>query len=64
MALRKFSKYMKIMTVLIIISAVLSASYAGYTYLTAYFHNRKQVLFTLDGEKVYKEDYEKEVKKS
>lgn len=62
MALRKFSKYMKIMTVLIIISAVLSASYAGYTYLTAYFHNRKQVLFTLDGEKVYKEDYEKEVK--
>lgn len=62
MALRKFSKYMKIMTILIIISAVLSASYAGYTYLSAYLHNRKQVLFKLDGEKVYKEDFEREYK--
>lgn len=62
MALRKFSKYMKIMTILIIISAVLSASYAGYTYLSAYLHNKKQVLFKLDGEKVYKEDFEREYK--
>lgn len=60
MALRKFSKYMKLMTILIIVSVVLSASYAGYSYLTAYLHNKKQVLFKLDGEKVYKEDFENE----
>lgn len=62
MALRKFSKYMKVMTVLIIISAILSVSYAGYTYLSAYLHNKKQVLFRIDGEKVYKEDFENDYK--
>ena len=62
MALRKFSKYMKIMTILIIVSAVLSAGFAGYQYLTAYFHNRKEVLCVINGEKVYKQDYENEYK--
>ena len=62
MALRKFSKYMKIMTILIIVSAVLSAGFAGYQYLTAYFHNRKEVLCVINDEKVYKQDYENEYK--
>ena len=40
----------------------MSAGFAGYQYLTAYFHNRKEVLCVINGEKVYKQDYENEYK--
>lgn len=60
MALRKFSKYMKVMTVLIILSVVLSSAYAGYSYITSYMSTRKHVMMTINGIKIYKEDYEKE----
>ena len=62
MALRKFSKYMKIMTVLIILSVVLSAAYAGYSYVTSYLNTKKHVIMTIDGIKIYKEDYDNEYK--
>lgn len=61
MALRKFSKYMKLVTLLIIVSVVVSVAYMGYSYITMYLGNQKKVLFSVNGEKVYKEDYDKEV---
>ena len=61
MALRKFSRYMKIVTLIIIVSVVVSVVYAGYSYLSIFLNNRKQVLLTINGEKIYKEDYNKEI---
>lgn len=57
MALRRFSKYMKFVTVIVILSFVLTAAFAGYQYISAALSQRKQVLFTLNGDKIYKEDY-------
>ncbi|WP_068449405.1 peptidylprolyl isomerase [Caviibacter abscessus] len=61
MALRKFGKYMKLVTLLIIVSVVVSVAYMGYNYISMYLSNKKQVLFSVNGEKVYKEDYDKEI---
>lgn len=61
MALRKFNKYMKLVTVLIMVSVVVSVAYMGYSYFSMYLNNKKQVLFSVNGEKVYKQDYDKEI---
>lgn len=61
MALRKFSKYMKVISILVIVSFVLSAAYAGYSYLSVYFTHKKDVLLVVNGDKIYKQDFDFEV---
>lgn len=57
MALRKFSRYMKVVTIIVIFAFAFSAVYAGYSYLIGYIQNRKVVLFKLDGTKIYENEY-------
>ncbi|WP_156286441.1 peptidylprolyl isomerase [Oceanivirga salmonicida] len=61
MALRKLNKYMKIVTITIIIAFAFSALYAGYSSISTYFRNKKEVLLKFEGHKIYKEDYEQEL---
>lgn len=58
MALRKFSKYMKVVTVIVIFAFLFTSAYAGYMYLTTYLENRKTVILKIDDIKLYKEDLE------
>ncbi|WP_067139118.1 peptidylprolyl isomerase [Oceanivirga salmonicida] len=61
MALRKLNKYMKIVTITIIIAFAFSALFAGYSSISTYFRNKKEVLLKFEGHKIYKEDYEQEL---
>ncbi len=61
MALRKFNKYMKIVTLIVIASFALSAAFAGYSYFSAYLTNKKETLLKFEGHKIYKNEYEKEL---
>ncbi|VWL85392.1 peptidylprolyl isomerase [Oceanivirga miroungae] len=57
MALRKFSKYMKVVTVIVIFAFAFSAIYAGYSYLINYIQNKRVVLVEIDGSPIYEDEY-------
>lgn len=57
MALRKFSKYMKLVTVIVIFAFAFSAIYAGYSFLVNYVQNKRVVLFEIDGSPIYEDEY-------
>lgn len=56
MAIRKFGKYMKVVSILVILSLVLSAGYTGFNFLTNYAKNNK-VLMKVENKKIYEKDF-------
>lgn len=60
MALRKMDKPMKIVTIIIAICMIIPILVQGYSFLSN--RNNKTVLMKIDGEKIYKEDFESNYK--
>lgn len=57
MALRKFNKYMKLVAVIVMLSIVLSSLYAGYSFISNWLTNSKQVVAKVENVKIYEDEY-------